>query len=259
MVAIVPFQNNLDLNKVFSYSANATFIYKKTEKLVVAVSLVAGLVKDNHALSGALVSKTLELLSIVSSCLLPSSVTSIDVRRNAALRSLALIAEISTLCDVGHYSKQMTEMNATLLKREFALLYKTISEEIVGQSDREMYFTKDFFAEAAPEIHKGHDKGQSVSFTKQPYIKQESTVFQGSQKTTTSKAPSIGASSEGRSDRRVLILKTIREKGEVGVNEVADGVKGVGGKTIQRELLAMVAEGVLKKQGERRWSRYSII
>ena len=33
----------------------------------------------------------------------------------------------------------------------------------------------------------------------------------------------------------------------------------LGEKTLQRELLAMVADGVLKKEGEKRWSRYFIV
>ena len=236
-------QNSLDLNVPFSYSGQSAFIYKKTEKLVIATNLVAGLIKDNSTLSGTLFSKTLDLLSAVSNSLLVAPAVSIGERRSAALRALALIAEITTLYDVGHYSKQVSEMNTTLLKREFTLLFKTISEEMVDRSEIATYLTRDFFTETAPAIHKGHDKGQSMSF-----IKPIRTAV------GTHSVPS-----EDRADRRSLILKTIREKGEVGVNDVANGIKGVGGKTIQRELLAMVAEGVLRKQGERRWTRYSIV
>lgn len=59
--------------------------------------------------------------------------------------------------------------------------------------------------------------------------------------------------------RRDAILGVIRRKGQVGIKDISKAVKGCSEKTIQRELINLVSEGVLKKEGERRWSRYSII
>lgn len=270
-VTIQSFQNNLYLESAFSYSERSVFVYKKTEKLVVAANLVAGLIKDNSHLSDAFRVKTLELLSVVSKSLLVKAVTSSGDRYQASVRALSLIAEITSLCEVAHYAKHMSEMNATLLKREFASLYKMISEEIVEVSESGEYLTRDFFTEAEPAFHKGHDKGHNMSFTKTFHqaagvgthpqhslggVTMASTNRVGG---GTNKAHGNTLSSAARTDRRTLIMKVIKEKGEVGVADVTGGIKGVGEKTIQRELLAMVSEGILKKQGERRWSRYSII
>lgn len=264
---IQAFQNSLNLNSTFAYSGHSVFIYKKTEKLVVATNLVAGLVKDNSALSDAFKKKTLELLSTVSKSLLAKAAVSSDDRFGASLRSLALIAEISSLCDVGHYSKYVSEMNATLLKREFASLYKLISEEVVGMSESEVHLTRDFFFETEAAFNKGHYKGQNMSFIKSPHqntrrsdhIGDHSMVGTVAVGTSAARVHGNSLSLDARLNRRDLILKTIKEKGEVGVADVVHSIKGVGEKTIQRELLAMVSEGVLKKRGERRWSRYSIV
>ena len=56
--------------------------------------------------------------------------------------------------------------------------------------------------------------------------------------------------------RRETIVKMLRAKGEITIKDISHLVRGVSEKTIQRELLAMVAEGILTKEGERRWSRY---
>jgi len=40
------------------------------------------------------------------------------------------------------------------------------------------------------------------------------------------------------------------------IKDFTKNIKDCSEKTIQRELLAMVAKGVLKKEGERRWSKY---
>ena len=58
-------------------------------------------------------------------------------------------------------------------------------------------------------------------------------------------------------DRKTLILSLIKEKKEIGIADAVHIMKGVSTKTVQRELTAMVGEGILKKEGDRRWSRYS--
>lgn len=61
-----------------------------------------------------------------------------------------------------------------------------------------------------------------------------------------------------RDDRRTIILALLKQKPAVTVGDIAKSIPGVSEKTIQRELLSMVAEGVLIKRGERRWSTYSV-
>ena len=56
-------------------------------------------------------------------------------------------------------------------------------------------------------------------------------------------------------------IKDIKDKIAQLSSATTDGDKGhslagIGEKTLQRELLAMVADGVLKKEGDKRWSRY---
>jgi hypothetical protein len=62
----------------------------------------------------------------------------------------------------------------------------------------------------------------------------------------------------GRDDRRKIILALIKQKPSLTVKDIAKSIPGVSEKTIQRELLAMVAESILVKRGERRWSTYSL-
>lgn len=62
----------------------------------------------------------------------------------------------------------------------------------------------------------------------------------------------------GKSDRRTIILALIKQKPALGVKDFVKSIPDVSEKTIQRELLAMVSEGLLVKKGERRWSTYSL-
>ena len=61
-----------------------------------------------------------------------------------------------------------------------------------------------------------------------------------------------------RDDRRKIILAIIKQKPQLAVKDISKSIPAVSEKTIQRELLAMVEEGILKKTGERRWSTYSM-
>ncbi len=65
-------------------------------------------------------------------------------------------------------------------------------------------------------------------------------------------------SENDRDDRRKIILALIKQKPSLTVKDIAKSIPNVSEKTIQRELLAMVAEGILSKRGERRWSTYSL-
>lgn len=60
-------------------------------------------------------------------------------------------------------------------------------------------------------------------------------------------------------DRRNNILKLIKQQGPTSVKDIAKSVPGVSSKTVQRELAELVRAGLLKKEGERRWSRYLAI
>ncbi len=62
----------------------------------------------------------------------------------------------------------------------------------------------------------------------------------------------------GRGDRREIILRMIKEKPSLNIKDITKNFPDVSEKTIQRELLAMVASGILIKRGERRWSTYSL-
>jgi hypothetical protein len=61
-------------------------------------------------------------------------------------------------------------------------------------------------------------------------------------------------------ERRSVILKIIKERKQATITDIKMYASGplasCGDKTLQRELISMVNDGVLKKAGEKRWSRY---
>ncbi|RME30284.1 DeoR family transcriptional regulator, partial [Candidatus Parcubacteria bacterium] len=65
------------------------------------------------------------------------------------------------------------------------------------------------------------------------------------------------ARDESRS-RRDAILTIIGHKGRVSIRDITDEISGVSSKTIQRELNALIRDGLVVREGERRWSTYRL-
>ncbi len=66
------------------------------------------------------------------------------------------------------------------------------------------------------------------------------------------------STSVSRTARSTRILKLVKDNHEVSIKDIANHFPELSEKTIQRELVSFTESGVLKKSGERRWSRYSI-
>ena len=68
----------------------------------------------------------------------------------------------------------------------------------------------------------------------------------------------FGAVSVKKNSRQSIIIGLLKRKKEIMIKDVSSLIHGCSEKTIQRELLAMVEGGILKKIGEKRWSRYTL-
>lgn len=65
--------------------------------------------------------------------------------------------------------------------------------------------------------------------------------------------------SETGNDRRTRIRTVLEAKGDATIKDISEIITDVSEKTIQRDLNAMIDAGEVQRQGERRWSRYSVL
>ncbi len=114
----------------------------------------------------------------------------------------------------------------------------------------------------AQQIHKGQSfSPMSFKGTKDDFM---SFMNKGlADKKTKGTATGVSGENKGHAEsknleRRSMIIEEIKIKGEVTIKDISEKIHGVSEKTIQRELLKLVEENVLKKEGERRWSKYSL-
>lgn len=65
-------------------------------------------------------------------------------------------------------------------------------------------------------------------------------------------------SEDRNSSRKARIMSCLQKGGMMSIKDIADNVPGCSEKTIQRDLNLLLDRGLIKKTGEKRWSRYSV-
>lgn len=73
------------------------------------------------------------------------------------------------------------------------------------------------------------------------------------------RAPGRSVQTEVHGERRTLITDILAKSGPLGIKDIATQMVGCSEKTVQRELSVLIQEHKVKKEGEKRWSSYSLL
>jgi hypothetical protein len=194
------------------------------------------------------------------------SAKSIQSRESLVSHLLTLVA----LLDTSDRSGQLSHMNTETLSDEATALSEFINiidwhsgrrfteESLFGGEVPRDVFSPEPMATAS-NSYKSHQRDTLLPHQRQ---QQQSPDFYASQ-TQKQNEPKGRVQykervQEAQKDRRATILGLVQKKDRINVKDVSNIIKDCSEKTIQRELLALVKQGVLKKEGERRWSTYSM-
>ncbi|MDP3996660.1 MAG: hypothetical protein Q8P86_03140 [bacterium] len=247
--------------KLFHKDSDLFFIFKKTEKIAAALFLVTNLMSDTEPLKTTIRNLGARLISKALSLTGNPKISFGDPVKNLLLD----FVEITALLEVSYLAGSVSEMNYKVISQEIERIVKGLS---VGEEDGErggIFLAKDFF-----EIdgHKGHvEEGGKIDEKDKNFdIQQNDFVSRKKQVNTQSGPEEIYKGQmaikpkivERKRGRRDIILEILGTKSNLTVKDFSSVIAGCSEKTIQRELLSLVSEGVLKKEGERRWSRYSL-
>lgn len=265
--------------------AFGTTLSKKCERIATAIYLVTNFLSDNEPMKARLRTLSLELVRDSSQVKSGSQMVETNVLED--LRSN--IEETLSLFELAFIAGLVSEMNFTILKREYTSLRNTIEVKKASRESRtdtilgdnffgtsevvtRPTFTPTFRTEvsAEEEREKAVSKRQTIG---QSSITMSDRNTKGQEEKPkverTSFGPKVGTeyahSSSPRAttdvakeSRRARILKLVKDNREVTIKDIATHFADLSEKTIQRELVSLVEGGVLKKFGERRWSRYAL-
>lgn len=242
------------LNMTIFKDTSFRFLYQKTERISTAIYLITNLMSTEEPMKWRLRKTALDLLNIVMS-LSNTNLSSRDKNLREVNKELFYLI---SLYEVAFRSGFISQMNYEIVNNEMQKLANFLVEyDREDSSSRNNLFIKDFFEEGVDDINKGQIqkdiyKKDNMSY-KGHYKRQDKEMS-----FIKTKANNNINKSSDRSKRREKIISIVKGKGEVSVKDISDVIKDTSEKTIQRELISMVEEGLLIKEGERRWSRYSI-
>lgn len=203
------------------------YIFKKTERIVSVVFYVSNSVETNKRTEPLIV----DILQMA------------QTTHDAILRSL----ETRT-----HVAEEVIRESAHTL---IALESKLRIAEVAG------LFTPEVMHVLSSEIDavlRGMNKylGHTAAFDDMDYGLGTEPVQTAKKRVSTPAASTPTQSADF--DRRERIKTVLEAKGEATIKDIADVITDCSTKTIQRELNAMIKDNVVQRQGERRWSKYSI-
>ncbi len=132
--------------------------------------------------------------------------------------------------------------------------------EDTGQKTEEKSLLQGFgeferFKRNQKDIYKGHfDIKDNISSDRRT----ESSVMK-TRAVSDKKSVRSPLLSQTKEERKQNILAVLLKQGTAMIKDFSSVITGCSEKTIQRLLISMVQDGVLKREGDRRWSRYSIL
>ncbi len=137
---------------------------------------------------------------------------------------LSYITDLLRLIDVVVLDRQISAMNFGLLRQEYLRLYELI--ELIQN-----------------QVNAAVLKTASIAVVDKP-------LPEKALKSTLSKTLS-------KNERHAVILQSLTVGAWSAIKDIVKKLPNLSGKTVQRELNVMAEAGLVKRIGERRWSRYS--
>lgn len=225
----------------FSAEEYLIYIFKKTEKITAAIYLVSGLLKDEEPLKWELRDRGMEL---VSSSFMASS--SVPGDKNLVVQSIFSAAlETISLLNVARVSNLVSDMNHRILVREIDAVINLLKDRLTESATSAGYVLSEAFFRT-PSLFSGGFKDSPRQSKPDRHA-----ALQG-----TGKGHDDIASK--KNERQEHIISILRTRSNLTIKDFSKVITDCSEKTIQRELLDLVQRGVIKKEGERRWSRYSL-
>ena len=217
-------------NNVFEKDIRRVYIYKKAERLAKAIHLIAPAFKDSMSLRNRVDSIAIGLVD--------AAILSHSAARTALSRELLTLSSVLSIARTGG---MLSSMNAELIGREAQALLQEVAH----------YEEPRLFLDETPTLSALARKALPLGTVQRPVSSARS--ISGDDKRQTQGNP------EGHlKDRRETILSVIKDKKKVSIKDISTIIRNISEKTIQRELASLVELGTVVKEGERRWSIYSL-
>ncbi len=248
-------------------TAGFSFFVLKTERLTSALYLVTSLLSDNEPLKWRLRENALQVLTDikqVSTEELNNGDQTFVFYKNIDLDTFRRdVSDIISLLTISLDSGTVSTMNLALLKGEYQVLAQSVSDTI-GRSMQAFVLSGYHTHETLPHPETGNvalPRLSDISFPTARQTLPPSHPLEDKRQASVRPAKVISEDNESvvKNERQDKIKSFLKDKGWVSIKDISTIVPECSVKTVQRDLSLLVDRGVLKKKGDRRWSRYALV
>ena len=244
---------------------NSPKYYSKTNRLISALYMVTDTMEKDEPLRLKLRTLGAEILSDIN-FLSRTKLNDITEKVGGILAFLGVAYDV----------KMISEMNCNILRKEFMELKQSI-DDFSNQNNiwlgefikTHSVFSNNVSFNGSNSLSSRTETGGVAENSKGHNTYQKPGLRIGVQKGATlmNALKKVGEQNNNfeqlKGQRRELILKIIKDKPEgISIKDIITAIKNngqeIGEKTLQRELISMLKDNVLKKTGEKRWSLYFI-
>jgi hypothetical protein len=233
--------NDSSFKKLLNNDNYYRHIFKKTEKIVSVVFYILNNLDADK--------KSETLISNIAS--------KAHFAHENALRTLE-VKPVSSKEVLEQFAQSLVGLDSTLrIATSANVLTNEVLAVIVGEIDTVLRGLKTYIVNNSSTEELSFMQYNPGGFTSQY---QTAPVRPERKKAQNTNAPAQDTTQSASivSDRRERIKTILEAKGEATIKDISEIITDCSEKTIQRELNTMIEENIVKRQGERRWSKYSI-
>jgi hypothetical protein len=240
---------------------------KKSEKICAAIFLISGFLNDQEPLKWDIRRIASKLVSV------SARLHFIDYqnRKQTVSDCKTTISELSSLLEVASLAGLISSMNASVLAKELDSLLSIVDkdENNAGKAGQ-IKFSKNFF-DVPETLMLGSQNINEFTYPKNEIsiarnIKDNSNFGDFNVKKTNhlqdqknhNVAREYGSVAIKRNKRQSFIIQILKKKKDLTIKDISTIFHDCSEKTIQRELALLVGDGVVVREGERRWTKYSL-
>ncbi len=236
-------------------------LIKRAEKISAAVFLVTNFLNDQEPLKWSIRKAALKTISSVSKIFSGDYVA----KRSGLNDAKDGIVELSSLIDIASLAGMISSMNSSILSKELADTLSAVErEETSPYRPKSSRIPQDFFEpkndqeDLSTEDENLALPAQKTAENHPRPLKDKNAPSAPKLNLEKPKAREYGSVAIKRNKRQSFIIQALKKKKDLTIKDISMIFHDCSEKTIQRELAALVEEGVVVRDGERRWTTYSL-
>lgn len=242
------------MNEIILQNTDFISIYNRSYRLAAAVFMISGVMDQDEELRTKIKKLSLNLVSVSVNLkdinFLDAKKLITDLEKNSL--------ELMSMLDIASVAGLISKMNGGILREEFQSFILELGKFSEKFESNKNVSVKNIFTESLSV-----DVGSDLERISTGYNNRIDKVYKNEPKSVAENgrvSSLVNGNGHKRKDfRKNTVLEFIKGHNNVSIKDIVPNITGCSEKTIQRELISLINEGKIKKTGERRWSRYSII